>query len=238
MKIICYLSNGYPTIEKSCEIASEYVDGGCDIIEIDFPSREPYLESEYIANRMEEALNNCDDYNKYMEGIIAIKKKHINTRFIIMIYEETVNKIGIDTFIKFCLDNDIIDIILVGFENENVKNNLIEKGLKVSCYVQYHLLDQEIEFAKKSNGFVYLQAKPTNGLTHEKYKTLSECIAYLRGVGIDRPIYCGVGIHTLDDMKYVKSAGADGAFVGSVILKLQDNISLMKETIAKFKAQC
>jgi len=41
MDLICYLSNGYPSIESSIDAAKTYVDAGCDIIEIDFPSRNP-----------------------------------------------------------------------------------------------------------------------------------------------------------------------------------------------------
>ena len=56
MEIICYLSNGYPTIEASYNMAMEYADAGCKMMEVDFPSRNPYLESDYIAGRMEKAL--------------------------------------------------------------------------------------------------------------------------------------------------------------------------------------
>ena len=68
MKLICYLSNGYPSIESSKKMAEEYVDAGCDMIEIDFPARDPFLESEYLANRMQVDLEACDDYKKYMEA--------------------------------------------------------------------------------------------------------------------------------------------------------------------------
>ena len=64
MEIICYLSNGYPTIEASYNMAVEYADAGCRMMEVDFPSRNPYLESDYIAGRMKKALEACDDYYK------------------------------------------------------------------------------------------------------------------------------------------------------------------------------
>lgn len=41
-----------------------------------------------------------------------------------------------------------------------------------------------------------------------------------------------------EDMKMVKEAGGDAAFVGSAILKLQDDIPAMKEKIREFAAQC
>lgn len=68
MKLICYLSNGYPTLEESERMAQTYVASGVDTIEIDFPSRNPFLESEFIANRMRIALTNCDNYGNYMVG--------------------------------------------------------------------------------------------------------------------------------------------------------------------------
>jgi tryptophan synthase alpha chain len=237
MEIILYLSNGYPNLESSYQTAIEYADAGCKIIEIDFPSRNPYLEGEYIADRMKQALNVCDDYEKYMESIIAIKKRLPDIRFLLLAYENTVEEIGIEKFIGFCKQNGIEDILLVGLKDETIKNKIIASGLKVSCYVQYQMLQEEIDSAMQSNGFVYIQAKPGDEI-NPQYETLKDCIQHLRDCGIERPVYCGVGIHTPEDVKMAKEAGADAAFVGSTILKLHDNIPLMKETILEFKAQC
>ena len=106
MEIICYLSNGYPTIEASYNMAMEYADAGCKMMEVDFPSRNPYLESDYIAGRMEKALESCDDYEKYMDSIVAIKNKLPDVKILVLAYENTVEEIGTQEFIDFCLDND------------------------------------------------------------------------------------------------------------------------------------
>ena len=83
MDIILYLSNGYPTMESSIQMAREYVDAGCRIIEVDFPSRDPYLESDLIKSRMAKALENCDDYDAYMEEILTIKRQNLHTKLLI-----------------------------------------------------------------------------------------------------------------------------------------------------------
>lgn len=238
MNLICYLSNGYPTIESSKKIAEDYVDAGCDIIEIDFPSHNPYLESELISNRMKVALEHCSDYEKYMDGMIEIKNSLPDTRFILMVYENTVEEIGCEKFIDFSLKNGFEDVILVGLKDDKIKNELIRNHMKVSCYVQYHLPEEEVEYAKHANGFVYLQAKPTTGNINEKYPELKDCICYLKAQGIDRPIYCGVGVHTPEDAMMVKNAGGDGVFVGSAILKLHDETEKMKDRIREFKTAC
>lgn len=237
MEVILYLSNGYPNLESSYQTAIEYAEAGCKIIEIDFPSRDPYLEGEYIADRMQQALRVCDDYEKYMETIVAIKKRLPDIQFLLLAYENTVEEIGVEKFIAFCKENRLEDILLVGLKDAVIKNKIIASGLKVSCYVQYQMLQEEIDSALESNGFVYMQAKPGDEI-NPQYKTLKDCIRHLRECGIERPIYCGVGIHTPEDVKMAKEAGADAAFVGSTILKLHDNVPLMKETIRAFKAQC
>jgi len=238
MKLICYLSNGYPSIEESTKTAFSYVNAGCDIIEIDFPGRDPYLESEYLANRMEKALQACDDYNKYMQAMANLKKALPDTKFILLLYEDTLEEIGLERFVDFCKENEFKELIFVGLKNERNKDKLISEGLHVSCYVQYHLLPEEVEHAKRSNGFVYLQAKPTDGNINPDYPELKDCVQYLRNKGIDRPIYCGVGIHTPEDVEMVKQAKADGVFIGSAILKLHDDIPELEKAIADFKRNC
>lgn len=238
MELICYLSNGYPTIESSYELALDYADAGCNIIEIDFPSRDPYLESAYIKERMKVALERCNDYETYMAGMVKIKEALPNTKFILMIYENTILEIGVERFVEFCREHDFRDLILVGIQDERMKNQLMSEGLRISCYVQYQLLEEEIERAKSANGFVYLQAKPTNGVIHETYKELNDCIGYLRSIGITQPIYCGVGVHTPEDVKEVKEAGGDATFIGSAVLQVQHDIPKMKRTIYEFHEQC
>lgn len=235
MKLICYLSNGYPTIESSIEMAKIYTQAGCDVIEVDFPSHDPYLEGELIAGRMKKALENCNDYDKYMEGIVKIKKDNPNTKILLLAYGNTINEIGEDKFIKFCLDNDIKDLIFIG-EDSRLLNKLMNSGIKTSCYVQFHLPEDEVKNALESNGFVYMQAKPMTNNINEKYPTLKDCIAQLKSLGINREIYCGVGVRDVDDVKMVKEANADGVFVGSTILKLHDNIPELKKKIAELKS--
>lgn len=90
MKLICFLSYGYPSIPRSIEIARQYVEAGCDVLEIDLPSAAPYLEGEYIAGRMKAALASCGDYEEYMAGIVEIKRDNPNAEIILLCYENTL----------------------------------------------------------------------------------------------------------------------------------------------------
>lgn len=238
MKLIAYLCNGYPTLKASAEMAKTYAKSGVDTIEIDFPSRNPFLEGELISGRMAKALEACGDYDCYMAEMAEVKRSLPSTDFILMVYENVVEEIGVVKFIAFCLDNGYLDIVLVGLKDDTIKNQIIEAGLRVSCYVQFDLPEDEVSHALSSNGFTYLQAVPADGQATPEHSTLALCIKYLRSRGLTQPIYCGVGIHTPEDAAMVKSAGADGAFVGSTILKLQDDPKALAKKIAEFKASC
>jgi len=237
MNLICYLSNGYPSIEKSVEMADMYLENGCDIIEIDFPSRNPYLDSPFIQDRMKKALEVCSDYNQYMLGMAEIRKRHPDNPFIILIYEETLEEIGAEKFISFCLEHSFTDVIYIGSNNMKLHAKCIESGLRISTYIQFHLPEDDVEIAKKANGFIYLQSKPAEKL-HPLYGTLEQCINYLRQevkIATTRPIYCGVGVSTPGDIALVKSCGGDGVFVGSAILKLHDDPRALQQRIQEMK---
>ncbi len=238
MKLILYLSNGYPTIESSIEMARTYVDAGCDMIEMDFPSKDPFLEGDFIARRMAKALEAECDYDKYMVGMAKAHALLPDTKFILMAYESTILEIGIGRFGGFCRENDFEDIILVGSSTDEVKDRLIAAGLKVSCYVQFNLPEEEVRRALESNGFTYLQAVPAPGQATREHPTLKSCIGYLRSRGLENAIYCGVGVHSPQDAQMVRDAGGDGIFVGSTILRLHDDKLALAGKIREFKERC
>ena len=94
LKLIAYLSGGYPTMDKSVEMAKLYVAGGCDAIEWNFPPRDPHMEADYIAEKMAAARQQCDDYSVYMEWLARFKEKEPQAEVIPMLYQETVLDIG------------------------------------------------------------------------------------------------------------------------------------------------
>jgi tryptophan synthase alpha chain len=239
IEVILYLSNGYPSIEASIKMAEEYAAAGCTMVEVDFPSRNPFLEGTMIADRMKTALKVCGDYTSYMKEICEIHQRLPQVKMLVLVYENTIQEIGKEKFIKFCRENDLKDIILVGLTSDSIKKECISGGLRVSCYVQYQMQENEIASAVSSNGFVYMQAKPREGqgYVNPKYPQLKDCIRHLREKGIDRPVYCGVGVSSPEDIEMVKSAGGDGAFVGSAVLNLQNNIPAMKAKISELIAR-
>lgn len=217
-KIIGYLSFGYPNIEESIKRAAIYIDAGCDILEVDFPTDNPFLDSEFIGDRMRQAYGICNNYDKYFAGIKLLKEKYADIPIILLAYEHTVKEIGVEKFIERCKELQTFDLIFVGLENESIKNQLIDAGMKISCWIPYHLPDDAIQSAKYSNGFIYLQSK-SEGKEKKGCEELKDCINYIRSQGINNRIYCGVGVSTREDIIRIGKSGGEAAFVGSALLK-------------------
>lgn len=235
MNLICFLNHGSPSLDASRKTVDDYIKGGVDIVETDFPAEDPYLDGENIKIRMAEALAKCSDYNKYMENIELILKEQPGIHLYILIYELTVMKIGIEKFVRFMRKNNLEEIILVGVEYPHVREALMKAGLKLSAFIQYHLPDDQIELAKKTNGFIYLQATPADKL-HPVYQDLKSIIHYLRHeCGLKNKINCGIGIHTLEKVAMVRDAGADGAFIGSQVMGLHGHSEALQQKVAEIR---
>jgi tryptophan synthase, alpha subunit len=234
-KLIGYFSIGYPDVERSMEIADSYVKSGIDIIEIGFPCDNPYLDNEYIGNTLKCAYNNFKDADAVFDAVDELLKRHADTPVILLMYDHIIRDyVGVDKFIERASKSGIKDIILVGSEDESVKDTLISNGFNVSCYITYGLPDNEIESARNSNAFIYLQAKP-DGNVRPGCETLAQCVKYLRDKGIKNPIYAGVGISTPDDVKMVAEAKAEGCFIGSALLKKTGDIKQLEEYVKSLK---
>jgi len=235
MRLICFLNHGSPSMEASHQTVSDYIAGGVDVIETDFPAEDPYYDSDYIKNRMWEALAKYPNYDTYIESVEKILKDHPGVKLYILIYEKTILTIGLDKFVNFMKRNNLEEMILVGTEFPHVRERLINEKFKVSAFIQYHAPDDQIELAKTTTGFIYLQATP-DGRYHPVHKDLKSIIKYLRDCGLTNEINCGIGIHSYNQLRMVKEAGADGAFIGTQVLLLHGKSEALRTKVKELKA--
>lgn len=234
MNIICYLSNGYPTNEKTLENADNYVAGGCDIIEVDLPTNNPFLDNEFIQGRMKHSYAQDKTLQSQVDNLLKIREKYPEQKILLLVYEYTVKEMGLEVFVKIAQKICPEAVILVGSEDNTVTQYLKIHGIEVAHFIPFDLPDSEIEKAKNSTSFIYLQAKPT-GSVRANLDTLKKVIAYLRTEkGLNQPIYCGMGISTQEDIEMLADAGAEGAFIGSSVLKLTDRSDVI-DYIKKLK---
>ena len=233
LDLICYLSNGYPSHTQTLENAAAYIKGGCDVIEVDIPCDNPYIDGPLLQERMIASYHEDPSLKSHVDTIYKLRERFKSQRFILLAYEKTVQQIGVEAFIKIYHDNGIESLILVDTKSYDVKRELMKHDVKVVSYVPLEDNEQALEDAKASNGFVYLQAKSSTA----KENALKCNIERLRSeLEVGRKIYCGVGISTVSDIELLRLNKADGAFVGSAVFTKEGDLELMSDFIKELKS--
>lgn len=234
MRVIGYLTCGYPTIEQSIKTAGYYVEGGCDMLEISIPL-ENNREKPFLAQIMREAIAHCGDYDQYLKAIARIAEEHPETDITLLLYDEVVTLIGVEKFVGFCLSCGIKDVNSADLHNPDAIRAMNENGIRIAGLVNYGLDERRIEEAVTATGFIYCQAFPREGQQLKPgFETLDKVIPYLRARGVKNEIYCGGGISTPEDARKVMEAGADGLFLGTSIITLYDEPEKLKAAIRAY----
>ena len=235
MKVIGYLSLGYPTLEQSLRMADAYFEGGCDAIEISIPCSDPKYEKETIRKWMQQAYAAESNYEVYFDAVASIKKKHPENELYTMVYQEAIDKAGIERYADFCLQAGVNCVISANLSPETIET-FDRKGVTRCSFGSFILDPVRLRGCLGKGGLIYCQTAPFPGQQPlNGYETLGSVIKYMRDLGITRPIYCGGGIKTPEDAKMVKDAGADGFFVGTAIISYADDLEKIKETIRSYR---
>lgn len=238
MNVICYLPSGYPTIEKSMQIAQLYVDAGCDAIEWCIPPENAYADPPYISNILALARKQCDSYHDYFKTLYIFRKRNPDVDIILLLYQEIIEAIGVDELSALCNKLKINTILSGNLTCQTLREQLMQHGLKIAASINYTMTKDEIDLVCSVNGFVYMQAFPseTDKLAGRDRDTLKKGIALLRELGVSRDIYCGVGIRSPEDIKFIKECGGQGFFLGTALLKNYNDLEKVKSTIAAYRA--
>ena len=153
IKTICYLSFGYPTIEKSIEMAGRYIEGGCDAIEVSIPPKDPYRDSAFLQELYRVALAQTDDYSKYLEGIGRMTEQYPSTEFFFVLYHEVIMAIGAEKLGEFCEKHHIVNVISGDLHDPEAIAALRKHGVKLARSVNYKMNEDDIQRCINTDGF-------------------------------------------------------------------------------------
>ena len=235
VKVIGYLTSGYPTVETSVQAARWYAEGGCDMLEISLPL-EDNREKPFLSEIMKDAWRRCPDYGVHLAAIARIASENPGVRITVLLYQEVLLAVGVARFIEFCRAAGIRDVNSANLNDPAALAALREGGVRVAGLVTFELDPARIAEAKAAEGFIYCQAFPRPGQKlNPEADTVGKLIPYLRGLGIRNEIFCGGGIAAPEDARQVVRAGADGFFLGSSIIRMYDEPEKLKAMIRSFR---
>ncbi len=216
---------GYDPDPKSFRAnATSLIEGGADLVEVGIPFSDPVADGPVIQAAGVRALSAGATPRKILDAIGELSTQFA-IPFLIMTYYNPILAMGIERFVKSASENGVRGLVIPdlpmeegdGFRDIALKHNIDSIHLASPNTSRRRLLN----IVDKSRGFVYLVSLfgvtgPRDILTPQALETVKTVKTIARG---RIPVSAGFGISQPDHVSSLLRAGADGAIVGSVLVR-------------------
>lgn len=235
---VYYFTIACPTIEKTLEMVDRYVEK-CHIrgIQIDMPSADPYGETDMVKKRMAEALEKYRTYDVFMDAIREIRRRHPALEIHVVVYPDVIDSIGIEKFTEFCKEIDAFTVRIAGSVTyEDYINYMDDHGLTTSDNIHYSMPEEDIVRCRRTRGIIHMRTKRKTEAPNRGLETWEQRLQYVRGKGVTARVFATADMKTAADLLAAREGGADGVYVGNVLMNLWDNEEALWKLLAEMEA--
>ena len=219
---------GDPDLETTAEILLELQASGADMIELGIPYSDPLADGPIIQLAASRALSSGTSPEKVFKMLSKLQDE-LSIPIILFTYSNPLINRGLE---KFCLEASN-----AGVSGLVVPDLPLEEAEKLSMIAESNAIDLILlvapttpkdrmkKIAETSNGFTYLVS--VTGVTGERSSlenNVESLVSQLK-LSASSPIAVGFGISEVKHIEQVKKWGADGAIVGSALVKRIANAS-------------
>ncbi len=221
--LVPFIVIGDPDYETSMQIAKTIVESGADILELGFPFSDPIADGPTIQAADVRALNKGANTNicfKFIKELRTFTDVPIG----LLVYYNLIYQRGIDKFFEDCNLAGVTSVLAADVPMEesapitgSARKNNIDTVFIVSPLTKGERLQKIL---KESSGFVYIVSRL--GVTGAKDDLQTSTLNLIKRIRkeTDLPLCVGFGISKPEHIKSVLDAGADGAIVGSAVVKI------------------
>lgn len=235
LAFIPFVVAGDPDLETSKKILLALQRAGSDIIELGIPYSDPLADGPVIQKAAKRALDNGMSLRKAIQMKASLKGE-LKVPVVIFTYYNPVLAYGVEAFVK--------DIKEAGFKGALIPDLPIEEAedfIKLCKDNDIELVmlvtptsgdDRIKKIAEVSQGFIYLvSVTGVTGARSSFSEHVESSLAKLKK-HTDKPICVGFGISESEHVDQLKKLDAQGAIVGSAIVKhIEKNIGQPDEIV-------
>ena len=223
-----FLMAGDPDLETTAKILLELEASGADMIELGIPYSDPLADGPIIQLSASRALSSGTSPDKVFKMLSELRGK-LSIPIIIFTYSNPLINRGLE---DFCLEAS-----KAGVSGLVVPDLPLEEAEKLSQIAESNEIDLVLlvapttpkdrmkKIAETSNGFTYLVS--VTGVTGERSSLEENVQSLVRQLkdSSSSPVAVGFGISEIKHIQQVRKWGADGAIVGSALVKRIANAS-------------
>ena len=220
--LIPFITAGDPNLETTAKALRVLDQNGADMIELGVPYSDPLADGPVIQAAATRALQNGTTLEKVLDVVRTVAPE-LRSPIILFTYYNPILNIGVEEFLRKIYDAGVRGLVVpdLPLEESHVLLDPAEKaGIEVILLIAPTSPPERCAaIAAKSQGFIYVvSATGVTGVRTEVAKGVKTMIEQLRVI-TDKPIAVGFGISQPEHAKQVVDWSADGAIVGSAMVR-------------------
>ena len=221
--LVTYMMGGYPTLERSLDIAGALIDGGADILEVGVPFSDPIADGPIIQSAAKKALETGASLRGILELCRAIREQH-SIPTVMMSYLNPIYQMGYNRFFEKANGSGLDGVIIPDLpleESNNFRAIAQPNGIDVILLAAPSTSPARLnEIVSKTSGFLYLVSVygvtgPRQKISARSLKFIKRAVHTLSG---QVPLSVGFGISKPEQAKKIVKTGANGVVVGSSLI--------------------
>jgi tryptophan synthase alpha chain len=226
--LIAYLTGGDPDPKAFLANSTALIEGGADVVEVGIPFSDPIADGPVIQASSMRALSNGAT-PKGVLGLIRELSSQSSVPFVVLSYYNPILAMGLDRFLKKARESGVDGIVVpdLPVEESDEFRNLALKYKVDNIYLAAPNTSRTRlrTVLGKSKGFLYLVSLygvtgPRDSLSPQALEAVKTVKSLARG---KIPISAGFGISQPEHVSAVIRSGADGAIVGSALVRIVGN---------------
>jgi len=222
--IVAYLMGHDPDPKAFMTNAVSLIEGGADILEIGIPFSDPVADGPVIQAAGTRALSAGATPRKIIDTIGELSSQ-FTTPIVILTYYNPILAMGVEQFMRNASDNGVTGIVVPDLpmeEGDRFRDMALKHSIDSILLAAPNTSEKRlVGIVEKSKGFVYLVSLygvtgPRDILSPQALETVKKVKSLAKGT---IPVSAGFGISRPEHVSSLLGAGADGAIVGSALVR-------------------
>ena len=222
LALMPFVMAGDPDLQSTADVLLSLQSHGADVVELGIPYSDPLADGPVIQAAAHRALEQLTTPAKVLEMLSGLREQ-LTMPVVLFTYSNPLLNRGPERFFSEAATAGVSGLVVPDLpleEAERLSPLAAQHGLDLVLLVAPTTPEQRMQrIAASSRGFTYLVS--VTGVTGERL-SLQERVGHLV-TSLKRceagPVAVGFGISGPEQIRQVRSWGADGAIVGSALVK-------------------
>jgi tryptophan synthase alpha chain len=223
--LIPYLTAGFPSEKDFVTLASRFLSGSADILEVGMPFSDPLADGPTIQFSSQQALRRGMTVGK-MLGLLGRLDNPHDRPIVVMSYINPLLQFGLRRFATTAREAGVSGIVIpdvICEEGDEIQSTLQSEGIDTICLLaRTSTPERRRMILNRSRGFVYLVS--VSGVTGARNRLPGDINDWIRSVRSQTttPVAVGFGISNAALARQI-GRDADAVIVGSAIIDILRN---------------